>query len=160
MLPAAVKVTVNPDSPVPVRDQLIEQIGLQIASGVLPGNEKLPSIRAMAQKLGIHHGIVNAAYSKLAESGMLEIRHGSGVRVVPRIGLGQSQEQADLHSLFMQFVEQANRHGFGKDDIEKCYQHFFNREKIKSIVVVDRNPDFHGVIVAELQPHFSLPVKA
>jgi len=158
MLSAAVKVTVNPDSPVPVRDQLVEQIGLQIASGVLPGNEKLPSIRALAQKLGIHHGIVNAAYNKLAESGMLEIRHGSGVRVVPRIGLGQNPEQADLYSLFMQFVERANRLGYGKDEIAKCYQQFGNREKIKKIVVVDRNPDFHAVILAELQHHFSIPV--
>ena len=111
MLPASVKITVNSDSPIPVRDQLVEQIGLQIAAGILPGNEKLPSLRALAQKLGIHHGIVNAAYNKLAENGMLEIRHGSGVRVVPRIGLGQNQEQADLYSLFMQFVEQADRLG-------------------------------------------------
>jgi hypothetical protein len=27
-------------------------------------------------------------------------------------------------------------------------------------VVVDRNPDFHAVIIAELQPHFSIPVVA
>jgi len=160
MLPAVVNITVNTDSPVPVRDQLIEQIGLQIASGVLPGNEKLPSIRALAQKLGIHHGIVNAAYNKLAESGMLEIRHGSGVRVMPRIGLGQSQDQADLYSLFVQFVEQANRLGYSKDEIAKCYQQFSNREKIKKIVVVDRNPDFHAVILSELQHHFSIPIMA
>jgi hypothetical protein len=114
----------------------------------------------MAQKLGIHHGIVNAAYNKLAESGMLEIRHGSGVRVVPRIGLGQNQEQADLYSLFMQFVGQANRLGYGKDEITKCYQQFSNRDKIKKIVVVDRNPDFHAIIIAELQHHFSIPVVA
>jgi hypothetical protein len=57
----------------------------------------------------------------LVESGMLEIRHGSGVRVVPRIGLGQNQEQADLYLLFMQFVGQANRLGYGKDEIAKCY---------------------------------------
>ncbi len=155
-----VNVTVNADSPVPVRDQLVEQIGLQIASGILPGNEKLPSIRALAQKLGIHHGIVNAAYNRLAESGMLEIRHGSGVRVVPRIGLGQNQEQADVYSLFVQFVEQANRLGYSKDDIARCYERFIKREKITKIVVVDRNPDFHAVILAELQNNFSVPVMA
>jgi len=79
---------------------------------------------------------------------------------VPRIGLGQNQEHADLYSLFMQFVERANQLGYGKDEIAKCYKLFVNRDKIKKILVVDRNPDFHAVIIAELQPHFSIPVVA
>ena len=158
MLPAAVNITVSTDSPVPVRDQLVEQIGLQIASGVLKSNERLPSIRAMAQKLAIHHGIVNSAYNKLAEIGMLEIRHGSGVRVVPKIGLGQGENSLDLYSLFVRFVDQANRLGYSRQNIVGCYERFIKRDPVKKIVVVDRNVDFHPVISAELEPHFSIPV--
>ncbi len=160
MLSAAVNITVNPDSPVPVRDQLVEQIGLQIASGILKSNEKLPSIRALAQKLSIHHGIVNSAYNKLAEIGMLEIRHGSGVRVMPKIGLGQNDGLADLDSLFIKFVDQANKLGYSYQEIANCCEQFKRREPVKKIVVVDRNPDFHPVILAELKPHFSIPVFA
>jgi len=158
MLPTSINITVNKDSFVPVRDQIVEQIGLQVASGVLKGNDKLPSIRAMAQKLGIHHGVVNAAYNKLSEIGMLEIRHGSGVRVSPKIGLGQNPEYTDLNFLFTQFVNEANKLGYSVSEIGECYKQFSQRRPIQRIVVVDRNPDFDPVILAELTPYFSIPV--
>lgn len=158
MLSASVNITVNSDSPIPVRDQLVEQIGLQIASGILQGNDKLPSIRALAQKLGIHHGIVNSAYNQLAEIGMLQIRHGSGVRVAPKIGLGQTEGNTELYSLLIQFIEKANRYGYSLKEIDKCYQQFTQRLPIKRILMIDNNPDFHPVIFSELHPHFSMPV--
>lgn len=108
MLPTLVNITINTDSAIPVRDQLIEQIGWQIAAGVLKNNEKLPSIRALAQKLGIHAATVNYAYNKLSAIGMLEIRHGSGVRVAPNIGLGQADGHSDIDSLFSRFVSNAS----------------------------------------------------
>ena len=78
------KIVVNKESDIPIRDQIIEQIGLQIASGTLKGKEKLPSIRALADRLGIHYSTVTAAYNHLAETGLLEVRQGSGVRVSGR----------------------------------------------------------------------------
>ncbi len=158
MLPALINIAINRDSPIPLRDQIVEQIGLQIASGALQGNEKLPSIRLLASKLDIHQGVVNAAYNKLAEIGMLEIRHGSGVRVVPKIGIGQNKEFSDLYSLFTQFVSQANQLGHSLAEINQCYEQFINRAAIKRIVVVSDNPDFHPVILAELKPYFDIPV--
>lgn len=158
MLPASVNITVNKDSPVPLRDQLVEQIGLQIAAGVLKNNEKLPSIRALAQKLGIHHGVVNAAYNHLAEIGMLEIRQGSGVRVVPKLGVDRANEKPDLNALFMQFVSKASDLGFSREEIKGCTERLLKRTAVKRILFVDRNPDFHPVILAALAPHFSIPV--
>jgi DNA-binding transcriptional regulator YhcF (GntR family) len=157
MLPASVNITVNKDSSVPVRDQLVEQIGLQVASGVLKSNDKLPSIRALAQKLGIHHGVVNAAYNHLAEIGMLEIRQGSGVRV-PKLGLDENNQKPDLNSLFMQFVSKASDLGYSREEISGCTQRLLKRPQVKRILFVDRNPDFHPVILSALAPHFSIPV--
>ncbi len=78
------KIVVNKESEIPIRDQIIEQIGLQIASGTLKGKEKLPSIRALADRLGIHYSTVTAAYNHLAETGLLDVRQGSGVTVAGR----------------------------------------------------------------------------
>jgi DNA-binding transcriptional regulator YhcF (GntR family) len=158
MLPASVNINVNKESPVPLRDQLVEQIGLQIAAGVLKNNEKLPSIRALAQKLGIHHGVVNAAYNHLAEIGMLEIRQGSGVRVVPKLGADRNNEKPDLNALFMQFVSKASELGFSRGEIKSCTERLLQRPAVKQILFVDRNPDFHPIILAALAPHFSIPV--
>ena len=51
------KIIVNKESEIPIRDQLIEQISLQIASGTLKGKEKLPSIRPWrSARHSLQHG--------------------------------------------------------------------------------------------------------
>ena len=88
------KISINKESSVPIRDQLIEQIALQIASGSLKGKEKLPSIRALAQRLGIHYSTVTAAYNHLGDVGLLEVRQGSGVKVAGKAAPAQGETVA------------------------------------------------------------------
>jgi len=159
MLPVSINITVNKDSPVPVRDQLMEQIALQIAAGLLKSNQRLPSIRALGKKLGIHHGIVNAAYNQLAEIGMLEIRQGSGVRVLAKLAVSED-EPSDLKNLFLQFMAKASEHGYSRQQICDCSQELLKHRPIKQIIVADRNPDFHPLIVSELQRQLPVPVTA
>ncbi len=160
MLPAAVKFSINKDSSISVRDQLIEQIGLQIASGALKGKEKLPSIRALAQRLGIHHSTVTAAYNHLAEVGLLEVRQGSGVRVASKVTARDTDSERELGQLFKTFLARAADNGYSFADIERCFDTMKKgRKPVNRILVVDRNRDFHKLLLAELQPHFSLPVQ-
>lgn len=160
MLPAAVKFSINKDSAVSVRDQLIEQIGLQIASGALKGKEKLPSIRALAQRLGIHHSTVTAAYNHLAEVGLLEVRQGSGVRVASKVTARDTEGERELDQLFRTFLARAADNGYSSEDVSRCFEQMKKgRKSVKRILVVDRNRDFHKLLLAELQPHFTLPVQ-
>lgn len=158
MLSSTLKLSIFKDGPVSVRDQLIEQIGLQIASGVLRGKDKLPSIRALAQKLGIHHSTVTAAYNHLAEAGLLEIRQGSGVKVV---GLGSALAPQDnsLSNLFRNFLSRAVEAGFSRTELVDFLDKQMRSTPVERILVVDRNPDFHPILKTELQPHFKLPVE-
>jgi len=160
MLPASVNLSIHKDSPVPIRDQIVEQIGVLIASGVLAGNQKLPSIRAMAQRLGIHHGLVNAAYNQLADIGLLEIRQGSGVKVVQKVAVAHEKGQESLDSLFRYFLAQAADLGYTREQIESSIKKHLGRRQVKRIIVVDNAPDFHSVVLSELEPHFKLPVLA
>lgn len=158
MLSAAIKFAINKDSSISVRDQLIEQIGLQIASGALKGKEKLPSIRALAQRLGIHHSTVTAAYNHLAEVGLLEVRQGSGVRVASKVTARDTESERELGQLFKIFLARASDNGYSAKDVARCFETMKERKAVARIVVVDRNRDFHKLLLAELQPHFSLPV--
>jgi GntR family transcriptional regulator len=160
MLTASVNISIQRESPVPIRDQIVEQIGLLIASGVLGANQKLPSIRALAQKLGIHHGIVNSAYNQLADLGVLQIRQGSGVKVVAKVAAAHEKGQVSLESLFRYFLAQATDLGYTRKKIEECIKHQLNRQPVKQILLVDNAPDFHAVALAELSPHFEMPIVA
>lgn len=153
------KISINKDSPVPVRDQLVEQIGLQIASGVLKEKDKLPSIRALAERLGIHHSTVTSAYNHLADVGLLEVRQGSGVRVSSTSAAPRVWEQGKgIDSLLRMFLAQAADKGFSKKEVEEKLRRALEKKPVKRILVVDRNKDFHKLLLAELQPHFTMPV--
>ncbi len=67
----------------PIYLQLRNEIVLGIASRRLQGGEGLPSVRQLAEDLGINAMTVNKAYTLLKEQGFIEIdrRQGAKVRV-------------------------------------------------------------------------------
>jgi len=64
------------------------QIALRLEAGIRDGGyaegAKLPSVRAMGQRLGVHRDTVAAAYRELGERGLVHSVPGSGVYVSPR----------------------------------------------------------------------------
>ncbi len=155
------KISINKDSSVPVRDQLVEQVSLQIASGLLTPKEKLPSIRALAARLGIHYSTVTAAYNHLADVGLLDIRQGSGVRVAS-INNRENEPAAksNLDSMINDFLARASEAGFAAADVMNAVEKLKERKPVRRILAVDRNEDFHRVLLTELKPHFKIPVEA
>src|SRR5208283_2512743 len=123
-------ITISKDGPVPVKDQLIEQIGLQIASGVLRPRDKLPSIRQLAQRLSIHHSTVTAAYNHLEEAGLLEIRQGSGVRVASRSMSGDSYKEISLETLFKQCLARAAESGLSREQVKSFAERMLSASPI------------------------------
>lgn len=74
-------VSVDPGSPVPVFEQLREQIERLIVSGALPPGARLPTIRHLAGDLGLARGTVQRVYEELARDGLVRTggRHGTTV---------------------------------------------------------------------------------
>lgn len=153
------KLSIQRSSAIPIRDQLIEQIALQIASGSLKAGEKLSSVRALAQRLGIHYNTVSSAYNHLAEVGLLDIRAGSGVRVTGPDRHLEADAESDLQTMVRDFLATAAEQGYGKVELDAAWQQQLNAKSIDTILVLDRNRDFHGLLVAELQPHFKQKVQ-
>src|SRR5687767_7112948 len=75
------QIILSPGSSVSLHDQLVTQLTLHILNGVLKPGEKLPSVRALARRLHIHHNTVSAAYGELSDLSLVEVRRGSGVYV-------------------------------------------------------------------------------
>src|SRR5436309_12897886 len=72
---------VTPDSPIPIRRQLAEQLKRVIAGGGVARGQALPSIREMAGFLGINATTVTGVIEDLKQSGYVEARRGKGVFV-------------------------------------------------------------------------------
>jgi DNA-binding transcriptional regulator YhcF (GntR family) len=63
-------ITIDQALETPVYRQLERQLVAAVASGELAKGEKLPSVRSLAQDLGINLHTVNKAYAKLVEDGL------------------------------------------------------------------------------------------
>ena len=72
------------ESEVPPRRQIALRLEAGIRDGGYAVGAKLPSVRAMGQRLGVHRDTVAAAYRELGRRGLVHAVPGSGVYVSPR----------------------------------------------------------------------------
>lgn len=70
-------------SRVPIHQQLQAQIVRYVSLGLLQPDQQLPSVRAMAQQLGINPNTVQKAYAALEISGVLYTVAGRGAFISP-----------------------------------------------------------------------------
>jgi GntR family transcriptional regulator len=71
----------DPDSRVPIVEQIVSQIIFGIASdGLMPGT-LIPSVRDLAKQILIHPNTVAKAYQKLEELGVVTPKRGVGMEV-------------------------------------------------------------------------------
>ncbi|MNO29532.1 HTH-type transcriptional repressor YtrA [compost metagenome] len=82
------------DSEIPIFEQLRNQIVIGIATGELAEEEKLPTVRQLADDLGINMMTVNKAYSLLKQEGYIVIDRRHGAKVSPRSS--QTQDSPEL----------------------------------------------------------------
>jgi GntR family transcriptional regulator len=66
---------------VPAYRQIMEQIRLQISSGVLRPDDELPSTRVLSAELSLNPMTISKAYSLLERDGVLERRRGQTLTV-------------------------------------------------------------------------------
>ena len=78
------------NSDVPIYTQIREEIIKAIASGELKINESLPSVRNMAEEVGINLHTVNKSYNILKDEGYINIDRRKGA-VVNKLPLPNSE---------------------------------------------------------------------
>lgn len=69
--------------PRPISRQIVDGVRMGIATGELSLGLQLPSVRGLAQQLGINPNTVAKAYAELTAEGWLESRQGLGLFVAP-----------------------------------------------------------------------------
>lgn len=149
------KIWLSKNSEVPVREQLIAQITLGVASGELAVGTRLPSTREIALRYKIHSNTVSRAYQILAEQGWLEFRRGSGFYVRET-----NHENCDnsLDRLIAGFVQEAQAAGFSIENIKKRLTHFFAAHHARQLFVIENDADLREILIAEIRAAARLEV--
>ena len=86
-------ITVDEALPDPPYAQVREQLQAQVASGELAPGTRLPTVRGLAEELGLAAGTVARAYRELEALGVIETRGRAG-SVVTGAGTGRAAREA------------------------------------------------------------------
>lgn len=100
------------ESGAPLADQIHDQIRGLISTGILPAEQRLPSVRQLASDLGIAPGTVAKAYRSLEGEGLLVTRIGSGTRV----SATASATSREVVASATQLAQTSKREGIGLDE--------------------------------------------
>jgi GntR family transcriptional regulator len=109
-----VTLEIDPQSPVPPYEQLRQQITALVLADALAPGDRLPSIRQLANDLGLAGGTVARAYRELEADGVVATRgrHGTLVEGPPR----GAAPRSDLLDAARSYADQASRSGASLDD--------------------------------------------
>ncbi|WP_217254291.1 GntR family transcriptional regulator [Streptomyces sp. AC602_WCS936] len=100
------------DDGTPPYEQVRAQISEQARSGALPVGYRLPTVRGLAESLGLAANTVAKAYRALEGDGVIETRGRNGTFVA---AAGSAAER-ELASAAQGYAERARRLGVGEGD--------------------------------------------
>src|SRR5690348_3439959 len=73
---------IEPNSPMPIYAQLVEEVRRSVAAGHLRPDDQLPTVRQLAVDLQINPNTVARAYADLERAGVIATRQGKGTFVL------------------------------------------------------------------------------
>jgi GntR family transcriptional regulator len=113
--------SIEPDGPVPIYQQIRDRIVEAIADGQLPAGSGLPATRQLAVDLGINFHTVNKAYDLLRQEGLLRIgrRSGAGVARDAASGPPRPGWEQDWAGRLRTLLAEAAAHGLPADGITR-----------------------------------------
>jgi len=114
--------SINFNSPIPIYQQIILAIKLEILSGRLKTGDQLPPIRELAKILKLNPNTVAKAYYNLEGEGFIESKRGSGNWVNYKNIKLDSLRKGMLEDDFRSFLERALSLGATREDIKKLIE--------------------------------------
>lgn len=115
--------TVSPHNPIPLYQQVVEQVRAKILAGELRPEDPLPSIRELARDLTTSVITTKRAYLELEKEGLLVIRPGLGT-FVARVTPEKLQElkRARVREQLRAAVREARQVGLGPQELQEMLE--------------------------------------
>lgn len=95
------RLIIDPAAATPPFEQIRRQLTLLIESGDLVADERLPSVRQLADGLDLAVNTVARAYKELEAAGLVTTRRGAGTRVAPRPSSADPSLLADAAQAYL-----------------------------------------------------------
>jgi GntR family transcriptional regulator len=146
---SGVKIVLNREVEVPLRDQIVAQVELQILTGELRDGQRLPSVRQLASRLSVHPRTVHAAYRQLQANQNLELQRGSGAYV--RRGCLRSPTAVAFEPLIRDLLGHALASGLSPEEVRAAVRRWLDAPPPRGAVVVDTCTSTAEIMATELR---------
>ena len=119
-----IEIRLDPDSPVPIYQQIVDSVKHQVATNRLKPGEQLPTVRELATNLRINPNTVARAYDILDGDNVITTQQGRGtyVRERPDAAHLTRMRQDQLKSLMDNLVSKALSQGYTADEIRDAFE--------------------------------------
>ncbi|MDE7299762.1 MAG: GntR family transcriptional regulator [Lachnospiraceae bacterium] len=117
-------ITIREGSDIPIYQQIRDQIVRGISDGRLKAGEQLPTVRGLAEEIGINSMTVNKAYQLLKQQGYIIADRRSGARVSKSFEK-TSRLSAESRELLYRIIAEAKVGGMTQEAfLEECRRCF------------------------------------
>lgn len=121
------------NSDIPIYSQIRDQIIKSIASGDLKINESLPSVRNMAEEIGVNLHTVNKSYNLLKDEGYINIDRRKGA-IVNKLPLDKNSNNTNkIESMLDLLVAQSYLLGISREEFLNYSNKLFDKYEVKNV---------------------------
>lgn len=119
---------VDHGSGIPIYLQIVGYIRHALEVGSLEAGQRLPTVRALARRLGVAPNTVVRAYGELQREGLIESRPGVGTVVAYDPGSGDRKRRVqEIYRRVEEIVRDAAGLGITEDELWECFEAEFER---------------------------------
>ena len=145
---------VNPQLEVPIYQQLVDHIRAGIKTGALPAGTRLPTVRELADQMGLARGTIKRAYDELENEGMVKKVQGRGTFVSYQPESLASRKDRAMAAIDQMF-EQMESLGFSVHEmhifLQLKLQELAARQSNLKVAVVECNPEILSQLCDQLR---------
>lgn len=132
------KLTMHLDfhSGLPIYTQIVNQIQSQLASKIIKPGDQLPTVRALAEDLGVNFNTIARAYRILDKLRIISAQQGRGTYIteIPSPEVEERLRHESLEVLIQRFIKETSRLGFSEKEISQMV-----RDSLKAKKETNRN---------------------
>jgi len=117
-------IRIDKSAPVPLHDQIKEQILGLILAGRLKAGDQLPTMRALSIELAVNFNTVALAYRELDSQGVIATRRGEGTFVTntPSESEMERIRENKLRSLVKALFDEARRLDYSAEEVRQAIE--------------------------------------
>ncbi len=99
-----------------IYEQIVDSVKLQIGRGVLRENDYMPSVRSLANELGINPNTIQKAYAELERQGIIQSVAGRGSIIVVSADAVNGMQKENIAEKIRAVAKEAVAAGFDFDE--------------------------------------------